>query len=502
MSACQTGSKFPGTSLESSNQIGNPISNPIRGLKPYLALSTPNELTLLNDSSDLINQVGYVLYDTETKKVLSQLNPNRAFIPASVTKVLSTVAALEILGPQHRFTTELFITGKIRNHILYGDLYLKGTGDPLLTAADLMSLAEALHQKGIRNVKGNFYFDEAFLPASSTIDSAHDFSATYNSGFSALSSEFNLLSLYWIPSSSPLFLETYALPPYSLLKTEFSPAVTSKRAAFKSETIPNQETWLLSPDLPTIGQQTLPVKNPAFFTASYFSYLAQMHGVTFPSPLPRVTPLRAKRIAQHRSLPLIELTEKVLEFSNNLMAELIHLNAARKLHGKGLPLKEASQLIAQWYKKQLPKDSWTGFILENGSGLGSENRISPLQLKTVLEFADQGKQKHKKKNFLTLLPISGWKGSLAKRMNVPSNGLRVWAKTGSQGFCNSLAGYLFTKTGKKLIFALLATDYDQRAQVDLYEDQIPPMLAKKAQIWADQIRLFQDQLLTHWIEVY
>ena len=104
--------------------------------------------------------MGYFLYDPAIQTVLERQGENMAFIPASTTKVITTVAALRILGPSYRFKTTLAITGKVKDNVLYGNVILKGEGDPLLSMSDLMAFAKTLAQYSVREVKGRFYYDE------------------------------------------------------------------------------------------------------------------------------------------------------------------------------------------------------------------------------------------------------------------------------------------------------------------------------------------------------
>ena len=76
--------------------------------------------------------VGYLLIDLETGQVLAELNPDLPLIPASTAKLATAVAALDVLGPEHRFSTELLARGALTGGVLHGDLILRGGGDPFL----------------------------------------------------------------------------------------------------------------------------------------------------------------------------------------------------------------------------------------------------------------------------------------------------------------------------------------------------------------------------------
>ena len=114
--------------------------------------------------------VGYLLIDLETGQVLAELNPDLPLIPASTAKLATAVVALDVLGPEHRFRTELLARGALERGVLHGDLILRGGGDPFLDLADLLGLAVRLENSGIREVDGRFLIDDTALPRFSEIE--------------------------------------------------------------------------------------------------------------------------------------------------------------------------------------------------------------------------------------------------------------------------------------------------------------------------------------------
>src|SRR5690349_19433639 len=129
---------------------------------PYRPVSLPaTELDVLAAAGVGARDVGFVLSEVGTGRVVAEHLASRAFMPASVTKLVSTAAALEILGPSHRFDTAVLAVGPVREGVLEGDVFLRGEGDPRLTAPQLLSLAADLRRAGVREVRGRFLFDES-----------------------------------------------------------------------------------------------------------------------------------------------------------------------------------------------------------------------------------------------------------------------------------------------------------------------------------------------------
>jgi D-alanyl-D-alanine carboxypeptidase/D-alanyl-D-alanine-endopeptidase (penicillin-binding protein 4) len=104
----------------------------------------------------------YIKNISKREKIFSY-NEQKAFNPASVMKLVSTYAGLQLLGPQYQWKTEVLYKGNIKNKHLYGDLIIKGYGDPTLTYADFYEIIEKVQQKDIKYIHGNIIFDESFF---------------------------------------------------------------------------------------------------------------------------------------------------------------------------------------------------------------------------------------------------------------------------------------------------------------------------------------------------
>jgi D-alanyl-D-alanine carboxypeptidase/D-alanyl-D-alanine-endopeptidase (penicillin-binding protein 4) len=116
--------------------------------------------------------------------------PTQPRIPASVAKLVTSIAALDMLGPQHRWHTQVLIDGRLSDHRLIGDLYIKGYGDPYLTTEAYAALIRAIRAKGIEQIAGNLVFDDShLLPAES---GRGDFDGAAQSSYNALPAALSL----------------------------------------------------------------------------------------------------------------------------------------------------------------------------------------------------------------------------------------------------------------------------------------------------------------------
>lgn len=182
------------------------------------------------------------------------------------------------------------------------------------------------------------------------------------------------------------------------------------------------------------------------------------------------------------------------------MAELFLLASARKLKAPYSTPNEAANAIASWWKRKLPQVPWQGFVAENGSGLSPHARLSPSQAVGILQWADR--RRYDGRSYLSLLPISGMKGTLHTRLANPQTALRVWAKTGTMKYGTSLAGYFFSKENRKHVFAIFVSDLEKRRALDEAAASDPKAFRKLSdagEAWIDRGRKLQDAMLTKWV---
>jgi len=455
-------------------------------------LDLPYDLEIVKSNSTQ-NKLGYFLYDPSTKKILDSFNSTEAFIPASTCKILSAVFALKVLGADYRFKTYLSYTGTIKNEILEGNLYLKGTGDPTLSISHLIDFASKMVNQGVRELRGKFYFDESHSIPSTCIQSPREPWANYNCGISALSLDFNQARLKWDRKTEQ---EEYYFIPDSL---------TDKVIRLENELPletnilyqPKDNLWLLSAAEPAMGEKKVPIKKPAEYTANFFRKICGLYGIKLSTPLTGEMPEQASIFHVHESNTLVNLVESMLEYSNNFMAEQIQIAASRQLLNRSIGIEEAAKIMQEWFLQQIPLTNWNSINLKNGSGLNAGNRITPEQLASILEFADS--QNYSNRCFQSLLPAAGWQGSLVQRFTEPEVAFRIWAKPGAMNYVYAYAGYLFKPGGKKLIYSILINNFARRAAVDVVSEPLPNEVIEHAQLWTKSALDLVEGIQRAWV---
>lgn len=445
-------------------------------------------------------KTGYVLYDPGQEKILEADQENQSLIPGSTAKLFSTTAALKILGRNYQFKTKLNYSGKIEKGILKGNLYLVGGGDPSLKVENLMDLSRSLKKFGIKQIEGSFYYDESYLIPSRQIDETREPWASYNTGLSALSIDFNQSKVYWYPIQDR---SSYAVVPIPQIPNqrfdlgdEFSPSDTS----FNYYQSKEEDVWILSSSLVQGGKARLPVKSPAQFVAHLFVKFSNLNGIELPPPQPGFSPKTAKTLRSHLSRPLQEIVASILEYSNNTMAELVMMTTARELAKRSVSLTDAAAVLQSWFKKQIPNLTEENFHFENGSGLSSRFRCTPFQEAKILEFVDSFLVEAP--SYQSFMPISGWKGTLADRFSEPGMDFRVWAKTGSLSYVASLAGYVQTQSGKRLLFSIISNEMTERARIEEIAQPLNQRELQKISAWRQRALRFQSELLLNWVKKY
>lgn len=443
------------------------------------------------------DNVGYMLYDLDRKTVVRSHNSSRAFIPASTTKVPVTVTALDVLGPDYRFNTFLCYTGSIKGGILKGDLYLKGTGDPLLTVTDLMSMIDRMKDKGISAVSGHFYFDESDLASAVSIDSGMEPDVSFNPGVSALSLEYNTINAEWKRNKKTNAIDIFLVPSLPVNSTALSREKLRENIKFAYHSLGGIESWLLSPDEDRDGSERLPVKQPARYTAQVFAKVCDIRGISLPAPESGTMPRCVTSIIAHQGQPLSGIADIALTYSINLMAELMMLRTAKELSGKSTDMKSAAEKISSYLSEKLDKINWKYLRLVNGSGLTAHNRITPEQMIAVLIYADA--QNYNGKKYRSLLPSSGWEWSLMKRFSDPETAFHIWAKTGTINYAMALAGYLYTKSHRNMAFVVFIHDIEERRMHDAEPNRRIKESMKKVNAWLDNSKSVMDSIVTGWI---
>jgi PBP4 family serine-type D-alanyl-D-alanine carboxypeptidase len=428
---------------------------------------------------------GVVVRDLRTGETLLQHESERVFIPASTTKLVTTAAALHLLGSEYRFRTRVWMRGSLDPAgTLHGDLILQGGGDATLTYEDLKRLAQQVRTAGIQQVEGLLLYDDSWLDAERygfgwNID---DEPFGYQAQMGALCVERNAVRLYARPANKPgepalLRLE----PPTDYVQVVNLARTVEERAASVPLTATREHALnrlIVAGTIPIGSGEVLvgryAVENPSRFAAVLFRDGLREAGIQVSNRIaPLLHPLDGteRLLAEHHSPPLREIIALINKPSDNLLAEIVLKTIGREKRGRGTT--EAGLEAVREFLQQAGLEMGAIYLVD-GSGLSRLNAISPENLVRLLTY--MARSPHAQV-YRQSLPLFGIDGTLRNRLReTPVQGKGA-AKTGSLLRVSTIAGYLTTRSGRELVFAIMMNAYNASgSEARALQDQIVRLL--------------------------
>ncbi len=427
--------------------------------------------------------ISFMVVDLANNQVLAQHDAKRLLSPASTTKLWSTAAALELLGAEYRPKTQVLYTGTIVGSTLNGSIIMRGFGDVSLGSSHftsrekmrdfLDSWADSIKAMGILNISGGVLADASSLGYFGGPDgwSWGDMGNYYGAFPSGLTLFDNMMELFFSTSSkaggSTTITKTNpALPGFVIQNHVLADNVTSDNAyvygapysnyAFVTGTLPlNKSAFVVKSA----------IQNPELVFALEFHAALLRKGIQVnanPLAFNTIDPIEKDRvnavlnekqtlIFTHFGATLFQVAEFINFKSVNLFAE--HLPCWIALEKKGIGHhKEGMKIIQDFWGA---KFDIAASRINDGSGLSRTNAIS------AQNFADLLTYMHKSKNqeFELTLPIAGESGTLKNLCKGQAGQGRIMAKSGTMSKVKSYAGYVKTKSGKKLAFAIIVNNH-------------------------------------------
>jgi D-alanyl-D-alanine carboxypeptidase/D-alanyl-D-alanine-endopeptidase (penicillin-binding protein 4) len=393
------------------------------------------------------------------------LNPETPVNPASVMKLVTTRAALGLLGPQFRHQTRIATTGRLEAGVLRGDLFFQGGGDPKLVVEDLDEIAKRLKSMGIERIEGNLVVDGTRFDEPEIDPGQFDgrpFS-TYNVGPHAAMVNFKSVKVSVWPEAGkrvrvmtePRFRDQELLQKIQLIDG----GCNKNRVSARME----QPTKGAEPKLlvsGVIGKQCngvdfyVSVMDHARFAMTAFRAAWEATGGVMKVKLQTgITPENARTLVQWESpRPLIELVADINKLSNNPMTRQLFLTLSA---GEGRPAtRQESRLAVKAYLASRGL-VFPELVIDNGSGLSREERISAKSLARLLADGLIGPDAQA---WVETLPAVGIEGTVRNRMRNSVLEGRAWLKTGTLDDVRALAGYIRSAEGRWVVFVAMVND--------------------------------------------
>ncbi len=421
---------------------------------------------------------GIVFRSLDNDDYLVRRNDEHGFMPASNLKLLVTAVALDQLGPDFRFRTTVMSDGGVSpgDSTLSGDLILRGSGDPAISARFFRSTTEVWDQlatkvraAGIRHVRGSLVADNSLYqpPFLANGWSWEDLNWWYAAPASALSYNDNVVDLTALPASNT------GEPPVIRITPSSSTVNVINRATTVSDR--SGDHLVIARDTPggaltlsggiyrgSIGyMERVAVDSPGLFAASAFLDALARKGIRVDGPVKLVqSPEESEAVmsrapaivAQHESVPLAEIVRVINKRSHNFYAEQL-LFALGAYRGRGGGFRQGIEVEEKLLRKL--GVNLNRIRLEDGSGLSRLNLVTPdmfIRLLTYMHSHPAAKQ------YFESLPVSGVDNGVRMMHRTAADG-KIHAKTGYIASVMALSGYACTLDGEPLVFSVIGNNW-------------------------------------------
>ena len=457
-----------------------------------------------------------------TGKTLYSQNADKLFTPASNTKLVTTAAALALIGPDYKFRTTVETTGTLdRYGRLNGDLVLVGHGDPNLSGRELPydlktqrnddpiqaleALADALVQKGVKFIDGDIVADDSYFAFERYGEgwSQDDLVWADGAPVSALTINDNVVFVNILPADRPgekAFVSVKPFADYYRLDNRIitTPAGTGRKFFVNRE--PGSTVLTLWGNMPLDdagANEALAIEDPAEFAAGLFRQLLEKRGIiiyghqrtrhtelatlsTF--SVTAIAPLRGGRVndrvtdkdndgqprplktdqpitlASYESKALLQDIRVINKVSQNLHAEILLRLLGRERGNAGTVEGGLEVLRGFLTKAGVSSDE---YVFYDGSGLSRQNLVTPHAIVQLLRYCSTQPWGA---DYKATFPVAGVDGSLTERFTSPRLRNRIMAKTGALGGVKTLSGYATTDAGQVVAFSILSNNFNLPAK--------------------------------------
>ncbi len=388
------------------------------------------------------------------------VNARLAMNPASTMKLVTTFAALDLLGPAYVWRTEAFASGTLHEGVLTGNLHLRGGGDPKLTYDQFERLLRQIRARGIREIRGDLVLDRSAFAISAADPARFDAQPMrpYNVAPDALLVNFKAVTLQLIPDAEKKTLTVTMEPAPTNL--DLINKITLGNGNGCGDWKERLRADVFSHDLSTrlvltgafpqsCGEQRWNIavqEHPQFVLGVFLQLWAELGGSLTGGVREGAVPVDARAVAVLPSPTLAEVVRDINKFSNNVMARQLFLTLGMEGGRRPASAEDGATAIRSWLDGRgmgVPE-----LVLENGSGLSRRERISAEGLGRVLQAAWRSAVMPE---LMASLPVTATDGTMKKRLKQNGVAGQAHIKTGSLEGVRSIAGYVLDKTGRRWI---------------------------------------------------
>ena len=391
--------------------------------------------------------------DVDTGEIVLSWLPDMPRNPASTMKLLTTLVALDILGPAYRWKTDVYALGEIEGGRLDGDLLLKGHGDPFLVTERVWQMLRNIRRAGIDEITGDLLIDDSYFDIGDYDPSAFDRQPlrAYNVAPNALLTNFKVVRYWFEPAGDSVSVR---LDP-SLSNLEVDNRLRTRQGYCGG--YQRGITVTLNDDLDRVtfsgkfpsGCKRYAMDRTALshneFTYGLFASLWRESGGIFDGHWRNaIVAEDAEPLLTFESRPLTDMIASVNKHSNNVMARQVLYTLSAEVLGAPGTESGGREVIANWLTDN--KLDSCKLAIANGAGLSRESRISASDMASLLRFA--WKQPYMPE-YLASMSLTGLDGTLSRRFRGSDLVGMAHLKTGSLDHVTAIAGYLQARSGRR-----------------------------------------------------
>jgi len=410
-----------------------------------------------------LESVAVVVQRVGGRVPLFEHQPNLPLNPASVMKLVTTFAGLELLGRDFRWRTEVYLDGPLVDGALKGNLILKGHGDPKITVEQWQLLMSDLRGKGLQHIEGDLVLDRSHfeLPAHDPAQFDNEPLRPYNVGPDALLVNFKSVQVAIAPNAAGDAAEVRLVPALPQVALGKPPALVdgdcddwwrAVAPAYISQ--PRAAAVAFTGRYPRrCGPRDWYVAlldHPTYVHGMFATYFTEAGGHLEGTLVEGRAPRGAEPFAVLQSAPLYDIVRDVNKLSTNVMARQLFLTLATTASAPPATPDKAARAVRRWLERR--KLAMPGLVLENGSGLSRIERLTAGGLARLLAAADASPVRDE---FATSLAVAATDGTLERRLVDANAAGRALLKTGSLEGVRALAGYVIDARGTRWIVAAM-----------------------------------------------
>lgn len=381
--------------------------------------------------------------------------------PASVAKLVTTLVALDMLGPAYTWKTDVYLLGEIEEQTLKGDLLLKGYGDPFLVTERLWSMLREVQRAGVRRIEGNVLLDDSYFDVDYYDPGAFDNAPlrAYNVAPNALLMNFKVVRYEFAPDRNGGTVNVELDPKLENLQVVNRLSLKDGQCSGyqRGISISANETLdqvIFSGAFPR-GCDSYAMARTALghndFAYGLVKSLWQGMGGEIEGGWRNVVaPEDEKPFRTFHSPSLGDVIRMVNKHSNNVMAHQLLYTLAAETFGPPATEEKGLEIVNDWLAERRLTDEKLQF--DNGAGLSRSTRITARNIGDMLRYAWASPYMPE---FVSSMSLAGLDGTMSRRFRHDALVGMAHAKTGSLDGVAAVAGYLQSRSGERYLVVSL-----------------------------------------------